>query len=219
MKLARSSNSSTPSPQGSSGAASMSPMAGTSVRWSRNSAFFPVRSAAAAADTPAAEMSFADVATASQLMSYGFMNPMTMSPYLWPLILPYPPFAAAATGASHVLGAGPHHQHHHNQQQPHFQQRLHNQQQQQHHLQPQQRPRQLFSPDRASVDAAGQTPEKAKFGKSSVKKIIFLDYEKWSNFRSTVKISTFFFVRCTESIWFRSKDNFKMYTTTNYVDP
>lgn len=173
MKLARSSNSSTPSPQRSSGAASMSPMAGTSVRWSRNSAFFPVRSAAAAADTPAAEMSFemsfADVATASQLMPYGFINPMTMPPYLWPLMLPYSPFAATATGAAgHVLGTGPHH--HYLQQQPHFQQQPHHQhhQQQQQLQQPHQGPRQLFSPDRASVDAAGQTPEKAKFGKSQI---------------------------------------------------
>lgn len=160
MKLARSSTSSnssssnSPSPQGAGGCASMSPTAGTCVRWShRNSAFCPVRSAAAA-DVPAAaaaEMPFPTVATANQLMPYGFMN-VPMSPYLWPLILPYSPLVAAAGCASVAsrsggpggggvyasLGNGGSLQ----------QQRLQLQ----------------FSPDRASVDAAGQTPEKAKFG-------------------------------------------------------
>lgn len=147
MKLARSSSSSaTPSPQGTGGAPSMSPTAGTSVRWShRNSAFCPVRSVTA--DTPAAEMPFPAMATAGQLqMPYGFM-----SPYLWPLMLPYSPLAAAASCAaaasgtgSHALGGGHHHHQHHHQLQ------------QQQQLQ-QQRLHQQFSPDRAGVDvAAGQ---------------------------------------------------------------
>lgn len=150
MKLARSSNSSTPSPQETAGGvASMSPTAGTSVRWShRNSAFCPVRSAAAAADTPAAEMPFPAIAAAGQLhVPYGFINE-PMSPYLWPLMLPYSPLAAAA-GCVAVAGGGG--------------LSLGGLQQLQ-HLQQQQRLHQLqFSPDRASLDAAGQTPEKAKF--------------------------------------------------------
>lgn len=125
----------------------MSPIVGTSVRWShRNSAFCPVRSAAAAAaaaDTPAAEMPFPAIATAGQLqMPYGFM-----SPYLWPLMLPYSPLAAAAGCAAAASGAGGHALDggHHNQQQHH-----HLQQQQQ-QLQ-QQRLHQQISPDRAGMD-------------------------------------------------------------------
>lgn len=164
MKLARNStssnsssnSSSSPSPQGAGGCASMSPTVGTCVRWShRNSAFCPVRTAAAADVPAAAEMPFPAVATVNQLMPYGFMN-VSVSPYLWPLILPYSPLAASAGCASVASrsggpggggvyaslgngGGGGSLQ----------QQRLQLQ----------------FSPDRASVDAAGQTPEKAKFGK------------------------------------------------------
>ncbi|XP_025418235.1 zinc finger protein sens-like [Sipha flava] len=163
MKLARSSSSSaSPSPQGPGSVASMSPTVGTSVRWShRNSAFCPVRSAAAAAaaaDTPAAEMPFPAMATAGQLqMPYGFM-----SPYLWPLMLPYSPLAAAASCAAaangaggHALGGGHHTNHATNQQHHHLQQQQQqqHQQQQQQHLQ-QQRLHQQFSPDRAGVDTA-----------------------------------------------------------------
>ncbi|VVC37616.1 Zinc finger C2H2-type [Cinara cedri] len=150
MKLERSSSSSTPSPQ-AVGGASMSPTAGTRVRWShRNSAFCPVRSAVA--DVPGPEMSFS---AAGQLqMPYGFMP---MPPYLWPLMLPYSPLTAAAAASSHhPLGTS---------------QQLHHQQQQQQQLLQQQqlqlRLQQQFSPDRASVDAAGRTPEKAKFDEVS----------------------------------------------------
>ncbi|XP_060848605.1 zinc finger protein 574-like [Rhopalosiphum padi] len=153
MKLqARSSGGSTPSPQGPL----MSPTAGTSVRWShRNSAFCPVRSAAAAADTPAAEMPYPAVATPGHMMPYGFLN-VPMSPYLWPLMMPYSPlsapgqaFCTANTGTTEY--------------QRQLQLQIHHMHRQQH-----ERFRQLqFSPDRASVDAAGQTPEMARLDEVS----------------------------------------------------
>lgn len=156
MKLERSPNSSTPSPLGAAGggAAAVSPTAGTSVKWShRNSAFCPVRSGVAAADTPAAEMPFTGTTAAAGHhlhVPYGFIN-VPMSPYLWPLMLPYSPLAAAAgcvaaAGGTGVVGP------------PSY-----GGQQRREQAQLQQQQRQHFSPDRASLDAVGQTPEKARF--------------------------------------------------------
>lgn len=139
MKLARSS-SNTPSPQAGADGPSMSLTVGTGVCWSqhRNSAFYPVRHAADGGGMmtpevppsfPAAAAAAAAAAAHMQHMPYGFINGIVpMSPYLWPLMLPYSPLAAPS---GHALAGQP----------------------------------QQFSPDRASVDAAGQTPEKAKFGK------------------------------------------------------
>jgi hypothetical protein len=102
---------------------------------------------------PAAEMPYPAVATPGHMMPYGFLN-VPMSPYLWPLMMPYSPlsapgqaFCAANTGNVEY--------------QRQLQLQIHHMHRQQH-----ERFRQLqFSPDRASVDAAGQTPEMARLGK------------------------------------------------------
>lgn len=154
-KLAHSSsNSSTPSPLGVGGAASsssMSPTAGSVVQWSqRNSAFYPVQSASS---SPPQVPHHAG----GQLntVPFGFF----MSQYnLWPFV--YPPLQAAAApvgapiGAGHAFHGHQHHHHHHHQ--VHYQHQ-HVQQQ----IQFQSLTLQQISPDRASVDTAGTTPEKA----------------------------------------------------------
>ncbi|XP_050531569.1 fez family zinc finger protein erm-like [Daktulosphaira vitifoliae] len=143
MKLGRSA-STTPSPQHHQ--SSMSPTAGTSVRWShRNSAFYPVRHS----DTVPSDLSISMTAAgANHLSPYGgFINGlMPMSPYLWPLMMPYSPLtgcsghmiaaaaaAAAAAASSTNSSAGT---------------------------------TIRVSPDRVSDDI-GQTPEKAKFDDAS----------------------------------------------------
>ncbi|KAL4134857.1 hypothetical protein QTP88_006558 [Uroleucon formosanum] len=152
MKLQTfSSGGSTPSPQGFS----LSPTAGTSVRWSHwNSAFCPVRSAAAAADMSTAEVPYPAMVTPGHMMPYRFIN-VRNPPYNWPLVIPYPPLPAAANHPFYLSNTGIEY---HRQ----VQMQLNYIQQQQHD-----RFRQQISPDRASLDAAGQTPEMARLDEVS----------------------------------------------------
>ncbi|KAL5238598.1 hypothetical protein ACI65C_006008 [Semiaphis heraclei] len=152
MKLQTfSSGGSTPSPQGFS----MSPTAGTSVRWSNwNSAFCPVRSAVAAMDMPFAEVPYPAMIPPSQLMMhpYRVINDQNL-PLVWPFGPSYPPMHTP--NPLYFSNTSTEYQRQVRLQLDYINMRQH------------ERFRQQLSPDRASLDAAGQTPEMARIDEVS----------------------------------------------------
>jgi len=168
MKLQTfSSGGSTPSPQ----SFSMSPTAGTSVRWSHwNSAFCPVRSAVAAMDMSFAEIPYPAMIPPGHMIQYRVNNDRNAQ-YGWPVAVPYPSLHTA----SHPF---------------YFSNTEYQRQVQLHlnyiHLRQHERLRQQISPDRASLDAAGQTPEMARFGKCLLQEILFYIYRRPFGFKHNI---------------------------------
>lgn len=168
MKLQTfSSGGSTPSPQGFS----MSPTAGTSVRWSNwNSAFCPVRSAVAAMDMSIAEVPYPAMISSSHMMMrpYRVINDQNL-PLVWPFGPSYPPMQTP--NPLYFSNTRTEYQRQVRLQLDYINLRQH------------ERFRQQLSPDRASLDAAGQTPEMARIGKCLLQEILsyYIQPPVWLN--------------------------------------